>query len=134
MYVAPLICFVVAAHSHVLVLLFGSTIHVKVDKILSKAGKHYGENIIKEYSKKLTKELGKGYSNRKLWLMLNFYLLNAKVQTLSAQLTWSHYVELLSINDVNIINYYISICESQNLSVRQLRERILSREFMTNNY
>ena len=44
-----------------------------VGKMLSEAGKHYGEGIIKEYSRKLTLELGKGYSSRNLWIMLNFY-------------------------------------------------------------
>ena len=43
-----------------------------VGKMLSEAGKHYGEGIIKEYSRKLTLEFGKGYSSRNLWIMLNF--------------------------------------------------------------
>ena len=103
--------------------------YYNVGKILSEAGKHYGESIIKEYSKKLTKELGKGYSKRNLWLMLKFYLLREKVQTVSAQLTWSHYVELLSIDDINKINYYINQCIIHNLSVRELRERIKSQEY-----
>ena len=88
----------------------------------------YGDYLIKEYSKRLTKDLGKGYSTRNLKNMRKFYLLK-KGQTLSAQLTWSHYVELLSIDDINKIDYYINICESQNLSVRQLRERIKSKEY-----
>ncbi len=49
-----------------------------------------------------------------------------KVQTVSAELSWSHYVELLSLNDINEINYYISVTEKNSLSVRQLRERIKS--------
>ena len=65
--------------------------YYNVGKLLSEAGKHYGEGIIKEYSKRLTNELGKGYSKRNLWLMLKFYELKEKVQTLSAQLSWSHY-------------------------------------------
>ena len=100
-----------------------------VGKMLSEAGKHYGEGIIKEYSKKLTLELGKGYSSRNLWLMLNFYHLIQKVQTVSAQLTWSHYSELLVLKDISKINYYISICENQNLSVRDLRNRIKNMEY-----
>ena len=52
--------------------------------MLSMAGKHYGEGIIKEYSVRLTNELGKGYSKRNLWLMSRFYILKEKVQTLSA--------------------------------------------------
>lgn len=55
--------------------------------------------------------------------MRQFYVLSEKVATLSQQLSWSHYSELLSLNDVNEINYYISITESYNLSVRELREK-----------
>ena len=65
--------------------------YYNVGKMLSEAGKHYGEGIIKEYSKRLTIELGKGYSKRNLWLMLKFYQLKEKMQTVSAQLSWSHY-------------------------------------------
>ena len=60
-----------------------------VGKMLSEAGKCYGEGIVKEYSRKLTLELGKGYSSRNLWMMLNFYVLIQKMQTVSAQLTYS---------------------------------------------
>ena len=67
--------------------------------MLSEAGNHYGDGIIKEYSKRLTNDLGKGYSKRNLWLMLRFYELKEKVQTLSAQLSWSHYCELLSFEN-----------------------------------
>lgn len=93
------------------------------------AGKCYGDGIIKEYSKRLTVEIGKGYSKRNLWLMLRYFEQKEKMQTVSAQLSWSHYCELLSINDTNILNYYVSISVSQNLSVRQLRERIKSNEY-----
>lgn len=103
--------------------------YYNVGKLLSEAGSHYGEGIIKEYSSKLTSELGKGYSKRNLWLMLRFYVLKEKMQTLSAQLSWSHYVELLSYEDINKINYYINISINQNLSVRQLRERIKLNEY-----
>ena len=103
--------------------------YYNVGRMLSEAGNHYGEGIIKEYSKRLTYELGKGYSKRNLWLMLKFYELNEKVQTLSAQLSWSHYCELLSFENTNKINYYIELVKNNNLSVRQLRERIKSNEY-----
>ena len=88
----------------------------------------YGNGLIKEYSKRLTEELGKGYSTRNLKLMRKFYLFQ-KGQTLSAQLTWSHYTELLKIEDINKINYYIRITEEQNLSVRELRTKIKNNEY-----
>ena len=103
--------------------------YYNVGRMLSEAGNHYGEGIIKEYSKRLTYELGKGYSKRNLWLMLKFYELNEKVQTLSAQLSWSHYCELLSFENTDKINYYIELVKNNNLSVRQLRERIKSNEY-----
>ena len=105
------------------------TTYYNIGKLLKEAGKHYGEGIIKEYSKRLTNEFGKGYSKRNLWLMLKFYELEEKVQTLSAQLSWSHYCELLPINSIDKITYYLNICEEQNLSVRELRQRIKSNEY-----
>ena len=51
------------------------------------------------------------------------------MQTVSAQLSWSHYCELLSFDNINKINYYIELVKSNNLSVRQLRERIKSSEY-----
>ena len=78
----------------------------------------YGDGLIKEYSKKLTKELGKGYTFTSLSRMRQFYVLFKNVATLSQQLTWSHYVELLKFDDINKINYYIDISISQKLGVR----------------
>ena len=89
----------------------------------------YGDGLIKEYSERLTKELGKGYSIRSLKNMRKFYLIYQKGQAMPAQLTWSHYCELLSIKDINEINYYINISIKQNLSKRQLREKIKSKEY-----
>lgn len=95
-------------------------------KYISQGGENrakYGNGLIKEYSKRLTSELGKGYTFTALSRMRQFYVLSEKVATLSQQLSWSHYSELLSLNDINEINYYISITESYNLSVRKLREK-----------
>ena len=57
------------------------------------------------------------------------YYLFQKRQTLSAQLTWSHYCELLKFNDIGKINYYIKITEDYNLSVRELRVKIKNNEY-----
>ncbi len=102
--------------------------YYKVGKLLNDAGKSYGEGIIKKYSNRLTKELGKGYGVSNLKNMRKFYSI-AKSQTVSDLLSWSHYVEILKIDDINKINYYVRITEEQNLSVRKLRERIKSREY-----
>ena len=107
------------------------TTYYNVGKLLSEAGKHYGEGIIKEYSKRLISELGLRYTIRTLFRFRQFYLLfsSEKVSTLSTQLTWSHYSELLSIDNIDEINYYIKISIEQNLSVRQLREKIKNKEY-----
>ena len=56
--------------------------------------------------------------------MRQFFKVSEKWQTMSAKLSWSHYIELLSFDDINKINYYIKIVEQNNLSVRELRTRI----------
>ena len=105
--------------------------YYNVGKILSEAGKHYDEGIVKEYSKKLKIELGKSYSVRLLYRMLKYYdfISKGKLPTLSAKLSWSHYDEILRFNDVNKIIYYINMSEQQNLSVRQLRQKIKNNEY-----
>ena len=61
--------------------------------------------------------------------MLRVYELKEKVQTLSAQLSWSHYCELLMLDNIGEINYYIKIAIEHNLSVRQLREKVKNDEY-----
>ena len=99
--------------------------YYNVGKLLSKAGKKYGEKIIDNYSKKLVVEVGKKYNKRTLFRMRQFYKLieEQKVSPLATQLTWSHYCELLPLKDTNEINYYIKITTDQCLSKRQLREK-----------
>ena len=89
----------------------------------------YGNKLIKEYSEKLTKELGKGYKISNLKNMRQFYLAFRKSQTLSGELSWSHYLELIRISDNNERKYYQHISVVQNLSVRELRERIKNNEY-----
>lgn len=105
------------------------TTYYNVGKMLSEAGKCYGESIIKEYSRKLTNELGKEYGVSNLRRFRQFYLMIEKGATLSHLLTWSHYIEIIPINNVTIINYYINICIYQNLSVRELRNKIKNKEY-----
>ena len=104
------------------------TTYYNVGKLLSEAGKHYGKNIIKEYSIKLTKELGKKYSYRSLNYMLKYYNFQ-KMQSVTANLTWGHWIELLSIKDISKIKYYVIQCEKLLLTTRQLRERIKNKEY-----
>ncbi len=76
-------------------------------------------------------DVGKKYNERTLRRFKQFYEIfsNQKWSPLATELTWSHYVELLPIKDINKINYYIKITIDQNLSKRQLRERIKNKEY-----
>ena len=105
------------------------TAYYNVGKLLSEAGKQYGEGIIKEYSKRLTNELGRGYTITRLKYMRRYYEVFEKGPTLSDLLSYSHYCELIWFEDINKINYYIKISVEQNLSVRQLRELIKNNEY-----
>ena len=89
------------------------------------------ELINNEISKRLTNELNTKYSIRVLYKMLKFYnfMVVEKLPTLSAKLTWSHYDELLKLNSIDEINYYIMNTEQQSLSVRELRAKIKSKEY-----
>ncbi len=102
--------------------------YFNVGKLLSKAGKHYGESIIKKYSIRLTNDLKKNFSVTSLKYMRQFYNFQ-KGQPLADSLTWSHYQELLPLKSKDKINYYIYICQEQNLSKRALRERIKNKEY-----
>ena len=84
----------------------------------------YGDGLIKEYSERLTKELGKGYSIRSIKNMRKFYLIYQKGQAMPAQLTWSHYCELLPLKDINEINYYVKITIEQCQKIYQLQKKV----------
>ena len=85
--------------------------------------------MIKEYSLKLSQEVGKKYNITTLKRMRQFYLMIEKGAPMAHQLTWSHYCELLPLKDINEIEYYIKISSEQYLSKRQLREKIKNKEY-----
>ena len=94
----------------------------------------YGNQLIKEYSERLTSELGKGYTPTRLKYMREFYLLIKKSPTLSDQfrsinITWSNICEILSFKDEKEIEYYLNISNKFNLSTRDLRKRIKLKEY-----
>ena len=105
------------------------TTYYNVGKLLSEAGKHYGEGIIKEYSKRLTNEFGTKFGITLLKRIRQFYTVIEKGATMSHQLSWSHYCELLPVNSIDKINYYIKITKEQNLSIRELRAKIKNNEY-----
>ena len=103
--------------------------YYNVGKLLSEAGKSYGDGIIMEYSKRLSTELGKKYDTSYLNKMRKFYGLFQKMAPLAPQLTWSHYIELISLKNIDEIRYYIDISIAQSLSRNELRNRIKSKEY-----
>lgn len=105
--------------------------YYEIGKFLSEAGSKYGNNIIEEYSKKLQIEVGKKYNRRTLFRMKQFYNMfsNEKVSPMATQLSWSHYTELLPIKDESKMLYYLNISISQNLTKRDLRNKIKNKEY-----
>lgn len=95
----------------------------------------YGKHLIKTLSIKLTADFGKGFSQRNLEQMRQFYLVYSKAQTLSAefegdnkpvrkfQLSWSHYLKLMRIEDVNERNFYEIESYKNNWSLRELERQ-----------
>ena len=102
--------------------------YYQVGKLLSEAKKQYGEGIIKEYSVKLTNDLGSKYSVRYLFDMRKLYLFT-KVHPLDAQLTLSHYRILFSLKNENAIDYYIEQIKERRLGKRELIEIIKNNEY-----
>ena len=105
--------------------------YYEIGKLLNEAGKKYGANIIKQYSKKLVIEVGTKYNERTLRRMKQLYLLfkKQKWSTVSTKLSWSHYSELLSIKNDDKLSYYLNLSIIQNIGVRELREKIKSKEY-----
>ena len=89
----------------------------------------YGDRLIKRFSERLTVEIGKGYSIQNLKNMRRFFVLFSKRQALPVQISWTHCVELLNINDMNEINYYISECTKSKIGYRKLHDKIKSKEY-----
>ena len=84
----------------------------------------YGKQTLKEISKTLTEEFGRGFSRSNLQNMRAFYLNYEKCQTLSGKLSWSHYCELLCISDKDKRSFYEKEAENAGWSIRELRRQI----------
>ncbi len=89
----------------------------------------YGEQTLKQLSKTLTRELGKGFSRSNLQNMRSFYLNYQKCQTVSGKLSWSHYCELLGISDSERRSFYEKEAINSGWSVRELKRQIDSSLF-----
>ena len=90
----------------------------------SKERAEYGKQTLKQLSKVLTKEFGKGFSRSNLQNMRAFYISYPNYQTLSGKLSWSHYCELLIISDPDRRSFYEKECERSGWSVREMKRQI----------
>ncbi|MBV7273098.1 hypothetical protein JMF89_00835 [Clostridiaceae bacterium UIB06] len=120
---------VVTAVNSEMVILYWNIGKIIKTEILNDVRAEYGKSIIKELSKELTRDYGKGYSQRNLFNMLKLYeaIGNFEIlQTLSAKLTWSHLLKLITIDNNLKREFYIAMCVNERCSVRTLNERINS--------
>lgn len=84
----------------------------------------YGKEVLKGLSDELTKYLGKGYSVSNLKYMRMFYKAYPNFNEISSNLSWSHYLELMIIEDKDKRNFYEKECVNSNWSVRELRRQL----------
>lgn len=89
----------------------------------------YGSRLLIKLSKDLKAKYGKGFSRSNLQYMRLLYLKYPKCQTVSGKLTWSHYVELLSVSDDTARSFYEKQCIKEGWSVRELRRQVDSMLF-----
>ena len=86
----------------------------------------YGKQTLRSLSKVLTREFGRGFSVSNLQFMRRFYQAYPIQQTVSVELSWSHYCELLSISDCSKRSFYEKESVQSRWSVRELKRQIES--------
>jgi predicted nuclease of restriction endonuclease-like (RecB) superfamily len=84
----------------------------------------YGKRVLAELSKRLTLELGKGYSKSNLYNMRGFYVAYPIFQLPSGKLSWSHYIELKGVGDADARSFYEHECANARWSVDELKRQI----------
>ena len=89
----------------------------------------YGNSLIKEWGKKLSEKYGRGYDSSYLAKMRLFYLDFPILESVIPKLSWTHYIQILSIKNENERNYYINLVILNNLSVRELQREIKNKSF-----
>lgn len=80
----------------------------------------YGEAVLEKLSQRLTDEFGKGFSSRNLRTMRKFYLTYPIWKTVSSKLSWSHYLELIKIEEEPKRSFYLNEAINSMWSVREL--------------
>jgi predicted nuclease of restriction endonuclease-like (RecB) superfamily len=97
------------------------------EKVIGEQRAQYGAEDLKRLALRLTQQYGTGFSQSGLTRMVKFYgyLPDAAiVATLSQQLSWSHFVEIIKVEDALKRGFYIRMCGEAHWSVRTLRERM----------
>lgn len=89
----------------------------------------YGSELMTRLSRDLTERHGTGFSKSNVFAMRRLYQLYPKFQTLSGKLTWSHYIELLKIEDPLERGFYEHQCESEGWGIRELKRQMKSMLF-----
>lgn len=89
----------------------------------------YGTELLKRLSRDLTERYGKGFGKSNIFAMRRFFLLYQKFQTVSGKLTWSHYVELLKVDDPLERSFYEKESEQSHWGVRELKRQMNSMLF-----
>ncbi|WP_286033789.1 PDDEXK nuclease domain-containing protein [Fusobacterium necrogenes] len=97
---------------------------VIVEKQGGKDKAEYGTALLKNLSKEMTKEFGKGFTLTNLKYMRQFYLTFPKSHALSDQLSWTHYRLLMRVENENARNFYLEESIKENWSTRQLERQI----------
>lgn len=83
----------------------------------------YGDALLEKLSQKLTVEFGKGFSKRNLERMRKFYIYFPIATTVSSQLSWSHYLEIIKIEENAKRNFYKNEAINSKRSVRELQRQ-----------
>ncbi|WP_181305117.1 YhcG family protein [Rufibacter sp. XAAS-G3-1] len=94
-----------------------------------KAKAKYGSELLDRLSKDLTLSYGKGFGRSNLFYMRKLYQAFPNSETLSHQLSWSHYFEILKADNNLEISFYAKQCEKENWSVRELKCQMKSMLF-----
>lgn len=89
----------------------------------------YGSETLKRLARDLTDRYGNGFSWSNVYRMRQLYAAFPIFATLSQKLSWSHYVELLKIEDPMERSFYLKECEQENWGVRELRRQMKSMLF-----
>lgn len=99
--------------------------------VLKENKPEYGKAVIETLGSQLKLQYGRGFSSRNLFKMIQFYKSFPEqiLPTLSAKLYWSHFVELLSLEDETQRQFYAELCHLEHWDVRTLRDKIQTRLF-----